>query len=444
MQENQPLVQLAKLSDILISDSRQRKLHDPKKHQELVESIWRGPVGLQHPIVLREIPEGLQLVSGERRLRAIQDIYVLGGTLRFGGKPLPTEMVPYNLVCDLSPIDAEAAELEENLQRLNLSWQEEAQAVAALAELRRKQAEAQGSPPPTISSLTEELGLSAKVTTSLNSTRAKINIAKYLDDPDVAAAKSLPEAVNIAKRKIEDSRRQEIGQKIEETLSASNHRFIKGDCLEWLAANAAEQFDTILTDPPYGINVDDASYLRNKTTARPHEYDDSLELVDELLQKTFPLLLAAAKPNAHLFLFCDIERFFTLRGFAEEAGWIVFRTPLIWHNPAGWRIPWQEKGPQRKYEAILFAAKGHRPFLRPAGDILSFAREANSDHSAAKPTALYKELLSWSTSPGSSVLDPFAGSGTIFPAAHESKCYATGIEISDLYAGSCVARLEAL
>jgi DNA modification methylase len=42
------------------------------------------------------------------------------------------------------------------------------------------------------------------------------------------------------------------------------------------------------------------------------------------------------------------------------------------------------------------------------------------------------------------VLDPFAGSGTIFPAAHELKCIATGIEMEPQYYGMCVKRIEEL
>jgi DNA modification methylase len=42
------------------------------------------------------------------------------------------------------------------------------------------------------------------------------------------------------------------------------------------------------------------------------------------------------------------------------------------------------------------------------------------------------------------VLDAFAGTGTIFPAAHACKLYATGLELSAEYYGIAVKRLNAL
>ena len=53
-------------------------------------------------------------------------------------------------------------------------------------------------------------------------------------------------------------------------------------------------------------------------------------------------------------------------------------------------------------------------------------------------------LLKRSTAPGDKVLDAFAGSGTIFPAAHQCKLYATGLELTAEYYGIAVNRLNAL
>ena len=54
------------------------------------------------------------------------------------------------------------------------------------------------------------------------------------------------------------------------------------------------------------------------------------------------------------------------------------------------------------------------------------------------------DLLRRSARPGDSVLDAFAGSGTIFLAAHQCKLYATGLELNAEYYGICVNRLNAL
>jgi site-specific DNA-methyltransferase (adenine-specific) len=65
-------------------------------------------------------------------------------------------------------------------------------------------------------------------------------------------------------------------------------------------------------------------------------------------------------------------------------------------------------------------------------------------HGAQKPVELFRNLLARSCRPGDTVLDPFAGSGTIFPAAHDLKVLATGIEMEPQYYGMCVKRIEEL
>jgi DNA modification methylase len=79
-----------------------------------------------------------------------------------------------------------------------------------------------------------------------------------------------------------------------------------------------------------------------------------------------------------------------------------------------------------------------------AGDVLDFPADTNLGHAAQKPVALYRELLSRSCLPGQLVLDPFCGSGPIFPAAHELKVRATGIELDQGSYGIAVKRVESL
>ena len=62
---------------IVIKQNRQRQTFDPAALQELKNSI--EDTGLMHPPVLRREGVSWVLVAGERRLRAIQEIWELGG-----------------------------------------------------------------------------------------------------------------------------------------------------------------------------------------------------------------------------------------------------------------------------------------------------------------------------------------------------------------------------
>jgi site-specific DNA-methyltransferase (adenine-specific) len=105
-------------------------------------------------------------------------------------------------------------------------------------------------------------------------------------------------------------------------------------------------------------------------------------------------------------------------------------------------LPRPEHGPRRTYECILFASKGDRKILKVANDVLAYPNVAEKDHGAQKPVELFADLLSRSCYPGEQVLDPFMGSGTIFPAASKERLIATGCEINQEYYNLAVTRLE--
>jgi site-specific DNA-methyltransferase (adenine-specific) len=228
---------------------------------------------------------------------------------------------------------------------------------------------------------------------------------------------------------------------------AKSHKLLRGDCLEILPTLPAESFDVILSDPPYGIdaqNFNDSGGLAGGGTDGSHFYDDSPEEWSRLMSAFIPESFRVAKAAAHLYLFCDIERFLPLRELVRIAGWKPFRTPIVWHNPTSNRLPWIETGPQRKYQLILYAVKGDRRVTRIYPDVIEIPSDPNPGHHAAKPVALYRNLLIRSTSPGDSVLDPFCGSGPVFPSAHAEKVLATGIERDEAACAISAKRLEEL
>jgi ParB-like chromosome segregation protein Spo0J len=103
--------------------NRQRKQIDPKKLAELAESIKaRGK--LLHPIVVREPHE-----SEKEKLAAGQTkVLVVGGRRLAAHIFLGLKEIEVNDFESLDPYEAEICELEENLKRENITWQEEVDA----------------------------------------------------------------------------------------------------------------------------------------------------------------------------------------------------------------------------------------------------------------------------------------------------------------------------
>lgn len=433
-----------KISDIIIAENRQRQEFDAQALADLTDSLRRN--GIFHPIVVRRTGNGPQLVAGERRLRAIKDLNELGDKLRMGGTSFELGFAPCNDLADLSDIDAFEAELEENIRRVDLTWQERAVNTSRLLELRTMQALKEGRPEPSVADIAREVRPDVgSPTNAQNETRSEIIVAKHLSDPDVAKASTHREALKVVKRKEEARKNAALGISVGLTFSSTDHTLKQGDCLHIMKDFLIEgTFDVILTDPPYGIDAQEFNDSGGKAVGG-HFYDDSFDNWLRLMRAFLPLAETVSKSQSHLYLFCDIDNFCELKALVQEfTSFSPFRTPLIWHNPGATRAPWPDKGPQRKYQCCLYAVKGGRQTLKLAPDLVTFSSDENLGHPAQKPVALYQDLLSRSARPGDTVLDAFAGSGTIFPAAHALKIRATGIEMDSSAYGLAVKRLGEL
>lgn len=416
----------ADCSEIMISDKRQRRAFDEGKHVELCDSIQNPAIGMMHPIVLRMREGKKVLVAGERRLRAAKDSHDLGVIFFHAGEPVPPGKIPYTDLGEMDPLDAWEAELEENVRRVDLSWQEKAAATQELMELRQAQAEKKGLPPPSVANIAQEV--TGKSEGGYHTrTRQELVVAKHLTDPDVAGAANLDKAVKVIRKKEEQRRNEKLAAEIGTVSTTERHQLFHADSEIWLKTCPDLVYDVILTDPPYGMGADEFGDSGGMAEG-PHGYADSAETLMRILAWLPNELFRVTKTQAHAYVFCDFAWFRDISRAMEGAGWKVFRTPLIWYKPAGFRAPWPDMGPQRRYECFVYANKGDKPTQRMGGDVLMFANDDNLGHAAQKPVALYQEILSRSVIPGDSVLDLFCGSGPIFPAAHALKCRATGVE----------------
>lgn len=435
-------VHVVKFGELVVPVERQRKEYTPEDIIALGDSIAKNT--LFHPPVVTTNDQGKYvLVAGWRRYNAIRYLWETGQTVRWAEYEFPEGDLPCTLLADLDPVDAFEIELEENIRREDLSWQDRARATSQLYELRRLQASRAGENAPSVQQIAEEVRGSTG--SAFETTRAEILVSRHLGDAEVASAKTVKDALKILKRKEASQQRAEMGARLASTLSKDSHRLYKGDCLEILPTLAEGSFDVILSDPPYGIdaqNFSNSGGCAGGGSDGSHFYDDSYETWGELMQRFIPETFRLAKPQAHLYLFCDIERFLELRALCAQAGWKCFRTPLIWHNPTSNRVPWLESGPQRKYQLILYAIKGGKNVTKIYPDLITYPSDPNPGHHATKPVDLYRDLLRRSVAPGDRVLDPFCGSGTIFPAAQEEKVLATGIELSPEAYAIAAKRLE--
>lgn len=434
------------IDSIKVPQNRQRTDLDGDHINELAASIEAN--GLLHPIVVREEDSEYILVAGECRLRAMKLLSFQGKSVRCGQVVFAPGHVPVNMLGELSPLEAWEAELEENIRRRDLAMPDRVRAIKSLLDLRMAQAEMSQAQ---VTQGQMHAAVGAEAFPDLRSAWAQTKvfeasvIAQHLDNPEVAAAGTEAKAMKVIRRLQDAEQSRRLALVIGKQSATELHEVHHANCTQWLAAASHERFDCILIDPPYGMDADSFGDAAGKLAGIGHRYDDTPESFRILMGTVAPQLTRVAKPEAHLYVWCDIDGFHFLRALFTELGWWVFRTPLINIKREGGRVPWPEHGPRRCYELALFAVRGKKPVTAIYRDVLeSTLTEGNLGHGAQKPVEAYIDLLRRSCRPGDSVLDCFAGTGTVLVAAHQLKLRAVAVEQDAAAYGICLKRLGEL
>lgn len=413
-------------TSLRIEPGRQRGSVTPDAIAALADSIEAN--SLFHPPVVQALPDGsFELLAGETRVRAIDFLQADGKSIRCGSAVIAPGHIPVTPLSELSELQAFTIELEENIRRTPLPWLREVEATAKLHRLRLASGASQR----------EALRETAATMTALQGRKEAIEphevhkailLDKYKDDPDIARAKSMADAVKVLTRKV---RKEEdaTAAAVSEDLTS----FVNEDCIDVLRRLPDASFDAVISDPPYGIGITQLSYQN----ASEQEYDDSEERWLDLMAALWEELPRVLKPNAAGFIFCDWSRFETLAAAARGAGFEVYPRPFIWDRSPDGRLTTPEKWPRRCYECILHFRRGDRAVMEVRSDVLRYPadRATENYHGAKKPVALFVDLAERVLRPGDAVLDPFAGSGPLSRAAKKLNLRHLSIERDPAYYG---------
>lgn len=419
-------------------ENRIRREFDPAKITELAASIQSK--GLMHPPVLRYNANlEFVLVAGERRVRAMTQLHKEGKPFQYSSinpdgtraiHTVPPGMLPASMMGELTPLEISEAELEENTIRADLSWQEKA---AYYEKLHKHRVEQHGAFDPTkpdekkgwsVTDTAEEIlgrrtGYTPEVTNLLT-------LAKNLNDTEISSAATPKEAMRVLRRKATKFLMEQLATNVTDENALVQIKNI--DARGAILNISDNQYDCIITDPPYAISADNFG----AQSSIGHDYEDSPEETLELLQILCTESFRISKVQAHLYMFCAFERYSEISDMLADAGWVVWPRPLIWAKGSG-MLAKPDYGPRYTYECIIFANKGRRPVLISGmNDVLDYPAVAGKllQHAAEKPVELMKNLLTRSCAPGDKLLDPCAGTGPVLAAAKLLRIQALGFEIN--------------
>ena len=403
---------LVKLKDITVGRDRGRKQFG--KILELAESLKER--GFIHPIYVTEDPNNpgkYLLVAGERRYRAAS---VAG-----------FEEVPVTFSSQLSTLDQKIIELEENIYRLDIDWQEQAEIHRQINEARKLKDSRW-----TQKQTAEQIGITP------GTLSAQITVAERLrQDPELKKKirnLDFRSALKVIKRSDESDRVERLVSQGKLKLTTD---LKLGDCRELLKTLPTGSVDMLLTDPPYGlaglneISKGDGSVMQGHALMS-QTHNLTLPEVLMLLSDIAPELHRVLKPGSHMYVFAPFEY---VGDFIEALKPFQFQPPLLIWDRGRNTMPGYGYQYLNRTEAIIY---GHNPprGKRLAKNMYNIFEEPTVPNSlrvypTEKPQSLLKTLIMQSTITNDLVLDPFAGSASTLKAARSCARRSLGFEIQE-------------
>jgi site-specific DNA-methyltransferase (adenine-specific)/modification methylase len=409
-----------KITDILIED-RQRT--DFGNISALAFGIKKH--GQIAPIVVASLDEDhvsgkfYRLIAGERRIRA----NLFNGTLE----------IPAILWEDVDELVQAEIELEENMNRKQLTWQEECDSTRKLDDIKRqKYGDSQSG-----DNYGQAWGLQDTATSlgcSLGMVSQDIQLSKDLEENPALKARvaSLPKTA--ARKIVKQAKKKKLLElQIQNKELDLNPSIILGSCTDLIKELPDASVDLWITDPPFAVkNIVKAAtqYGYNETKTNVGDEDVMRETYKILIPEVFRVL----KPGAHVYMFYGSAWHTELIGLLRSNGFEMDDIPLIW-DKARPSVMARDYHYISSYEPILFGMKPPRtrPLKKPVKNVLTFPSIAGQKriHPLQRPEGLLNLFIENSSLPGETVLDTFAGSGSTIMAAAKLRRKGIGFEIDE-------------
>ncbi len=405
-------------SIIVLREERHRR--DLVAIPELAASIKRN--GLVHPVLVQR--ETLVLIAGERRLEACRSLGWTHINAQFEDEADPAEL--------------QILELEENIRRSDLTWQDNCLAIHQYHRSRLA---------------TEPGWTAAKTALALNMSAPdlskKMSVAEEIvgGNTTVKAAPKLSTAVGITSRAKERAVEAALNpikalHKAAEP-EAAPESIIIADFNEWATTYIGPRFNLIHCDFPYGIGADKFKMGVGGGSTQVHGgYSDTFEDYSRLITSLGDNIDRLASDSAHIVFWFSMRHYqFTFETLSKTFDINPF--PLIWLKSDGAGVcPDPQRGPFRIYETAFFGSRGDRKIVRAKHN--GFAAPSVRDiHMSVKNPDMLEYFFAMFVDQNTRMLDPTCGSGSALRAAERlGAAYVIGLERNPEFALSARVELE--
>jgi len=389
--------------------------------EDLVNSIKQK--GLIQPLAVSLDDKGYKLLAGGRRFQALKQI---------GSKYIPVRIYPTNL----SNLELRAIELEENIKRKDLTWQEEANLCKEIHEL---EIAIHGKK---ISTSPDAPGHSLRDTAKLVNESAagvskKLKMARAMEQfPDMPwdKCKTQQDAEKLLKKVTRHIVRDDLTAEAKASYAGDDVKtrlskcYIIKDFLKALDDLPDNTFQLVEVDPPYAIDLAKQKKGYDYEGYNEADKDDYIEFMDSVLKGCYQKM----SPNSWLVLWFGPDPWFEpMYQALIRAGFKTHRMVGIWNKKAG-QTHMPTKRLANSYEMFFYASKG-TPELSKHGRSNVFEFTVSSQgkfHPTQRPIEMYEELLNTFAEPNAKVLVPFAGSGATLIAAARNHMHPIGYDLT--------------
>jgi DNA modification methylase len=270
----------------------------------------------------------------------------------------------------------------------------------------------------------------SKVANVSHGTLDKVKVIQANATPEVkeklnTGTMSINEAYKEIKKEENEQLKTQKAIEIIEKVYENNTNIYNGDCIEYIKTIRNKSIDCLITDPPYGVDIQFGAY--DNQLSRKIENDgnikDALLLLDEMLLNVKSKL----KDDAHIYIFCNWKIYPQFNQIISKH--FQIKNLIIW-DKLFMGMGDLKGNYSSSYEMIVFAG-GNREFLTRPKNIIQCRFSDERFHNTQKPIELIKQLIENSTNVNETIFDPFLGSGSTVIAAKEMKRNFIGCEIDE-------------
>jgi DNA modification methylase len=259
--------------------------------------------------------------------------------------------------------------------------------------------------------------------------------------------------------------------KVGDLIQLGQHRLICGSSTDpavLIRLLGDERAAMIYSDPPYNINFNYSGGMSGKQNYGGDVHDSRTDHeYREFIVKTMIAALSVAKPDTHVFYWCDQIYIGLMQELYRELG-IANKRVCLWLKNSQNPVP--SVAFNKCYEPCVYGVRG-KPYITKSiqnlNEVLNKEITTGNnlieetldhldvwlvkrlsgkeyEHATSKPPKLHEKAIRRCTKPNDIILDSFSGSGSTMIAAEQLKRRVYAVELEPVFCDLAIKRYEKL